>query len=68
MDESSDGGLPRDVRCLCSTGVFGGDVEGGIEESFGDADGDMADMTGSDESRNTASRAKKKTNQSNLES
>jgi len=61
IDESSEAGVAGDVRCLWSTGVLGGDVDGGVYEVFGDVDGDMDDMENSEESREHSEQSKNKT-------
>lgn len=61
IDESSEEGVSEDGRVLGSTGVLGGDVEGGVERDVGDIEGDVDDMDDSDDSREHSEQSKIKT-------
>jgi hypothetical protein len=61
IDESSEAGVTGEGRCLWSTGVLGGDVDGGVKEVLGDVDGDMDDMDDSEQSREHSEQSKEKT-------
>ena len=56
MDDSSEPGLELVGRLLGSGGVRGGDVESVFVEGGGEFEGDVDDMTGSDEGERESKR------------